>query len=263
MVNLPLRIPSLVLVVMLGGSAPALGQTGDPRPREAKAACAAGEIQKGIRLLADLFADTEDWNWVYNQGRCYQQNGWADEAIERFNEYLRRAKDLTPAERAEVEKFIAELEPRRQRREADSPALTPPPVATAPGPEVQTSLVPAPDPTDRRLTIGAIALGGAGVVGLIGGLIFGARVRNIQDEVEGWNGGGEGAVPYADYRDKENSAHRNNIGQWVSYSVGALALAGGGACLYLKLRRRQAEPAVALVPTLLPGGGGGQLRLRF
>ena len=113
----------------------------DPRPREARAACAAGEIQKGIRILADLYADDEDLTWVYNQGRCYQQNGWADEAIERFQEYLRRARDITPAERGEVEKFIAELETRRQRRDSDVSALTPPPVPT-PAPAVQTTLPP-------------------------------------------------------------------------------------------------------------------------
>ena len=101
------------------------------------------------------------------------------------------------------------------------------------------------------------------MAGLVGGLIFGARVNSLEDEVESWNGRGEGQVPTPTTATGEQSAHRNNIAQWVSYSVGALALAGSGACLYLKLRRRQGEPAVALVPTLLPGGGGGQLRLRF
>jgi hypothetical protein len=243
-------------------TAPTGQPSDDPRPREARAACAAGEIQKGIRILADLYADDEDLTWVYNQGRCYQQNGWADEAIERFQEYLRRAKDITPAERAEVEKFIGELETRRQRRDLDVSTLTPPPVPT-PAPAVQTTLPPAPDPIDRRLTIAAISLGGAGVVGLAGGLFFGARVNRLEQEVESWNGRDEGKVSTADYRAREQSAHRNYIAQWVSYSIGALALAGSGACLYLKLRRTQSEPAVALVPTFMPGGGGGQLRLRF
>ena len=234
----------------------------DPRPREAKAACAAGEIQKGIRLLADLYADTEDLTWVYNQGRCYQQNGWADEAIERFQEYLRRAADITPAERAEVEQFIAELEQRRQRREPDIKTLTPPSVPAAP--VAVQPLPPAPDPLDRRLTIGAITLGGVAVAGIVGGLVFGARVNSLEDEVESWNATRtEDKVPYADYRSREQSARRNAIAQWASYSVGALALAGSGACLYLKLRRQQAEPALALSPALLPGGGGAQLRLRF
>jgi hypothetical protein len=268
-VTRPPRCLALLLAALLGLPLPAAAQTGpagqtgdDPRPREAKAACAAGEIQKGVRLLADLYADTEDLTWVYNQGRCYQQNGWADEAIERFQEYLRRATDITPAERAEVEKFIAELEARRQRREPDIQTLTPPPMPAGPV-AVQAPLPPAPDPLDRRLTIGAITLGGVGLAGLVGGLIFGARVNSLEDEVESWNTRGEGQVPSAEYRDREQSAHRNNVAQWVSYSVGALALAGSGACLYLKLRRRQGEPSVALAPTLLPGGGGGQLRLRF
>jgi hypothetical protein len=101
------------------------------------------------------------------------------------------------------------------------------------------------------------------VAGLVGGLLLGARVNTLENEVEGWNTRGEGQVSYADYRSKEQSAHRYAVGQWVSYSVGALALAGSGVCLYLKLRRRSGEATMALAPVLTPGGAGGVLRLRF
>jgi hypothetical protein len=238
----------------------------DPRPREAKAACAAGEIQKGIRLLADLYADTEDLNWVYNQGRCYQQNGWADEAIERFQEYLRRAPDIPPAERAEVERFIAELETRRQRRSPDvTVPVAPSPVAAAAGsgPQLQATPARAPDPLQRRLAIAAVTFGAAGGVALVAGLAFGSKVRSLEKEVEGWNGLPEGAVQPQDYWDRQRSARRYEIGQRVSYSLGALALAGGGACLYLGWRRQHREPSVALGPLWFDRGAGGQLRLRF
>jgi hypothetical protein len=259
----------LAVWLALAVAAPAVARAQpaeDPRPREAKAACAAGEIQKGIRLLADLYADTEDLNWVYNQARCYQQNGWADEAIERFQEYLRRARDITPAERQEVDGFIAELEQRRQRRAGDAPlpGLTPPPPAAGPGSEAQlTAAPPRAEHPGRRLSIAGVTLAGVGAAALVSGLWFGSRVRSLEREAEDWNTTGQ--VTAAQYQDNQRSAHRNEVGQWISYSAAALALAGSGTCLYLRLRRRPEASrwSLALSPSLLPGGGGGQLRLRF
>jgi len=41
-----------------------------------------------VDLLAQLFVETGDVNYIYNQGRCYEQNGKFGEAILRFREFF-------------------------------------------------------------------------------------------------------------------------------------------------------------------------------
>ena len=36
--------------------------------KAAKKACAVGDFQKGVDILADLFVETDDPGWIYNQG---------------------------------------------------------------------------------------------------------------------------------------------------------------------------------------------------
>ena len=49
----------------------------------AKKACLSGDTRKGTEILADLFIDTNDANHIFNQGRCYEQNGEKSQAIPR------------------------------------------------------------------------------------------------------------------------------------------------------------------------------------
>jgi hypothetical protein len=60
----------------------------DPRVDEALTACLAGEVQKGMRLLAELYTASRDPIWIYNQARCYQQGGQLTMALSRFKEFL-------------------------------------------------------------------------------------------------------------------------------------------------------------------------------
>jgi hypothetical protein len=90
------------------GSASGQGDSKDAKERAAKKACLNGEAEKGIKLLTDLYVDTNDPNYIFNQGRCYEQGSLYREAIERFREYLRKAKAASDAERAEANKHIAD-----------------------------------------------------------------------------------------------------------------------------------------------------------
>ncbi len=78
--------------------------------KAAKRACLAGDYVTGVRILADLFLDSNDPTYLFNQGRCYEQNVRYEEAIGRFNEYLRKAPNLTATERADTEAHIAACE---------------------------------------------------------------------------------------------------------------------------------------------------------
>jgi tetratricopeptide (TPR) repeat protein len=86
----------------------AFGQRQNPREIQARKDCSTGSYVSGTALLAELYAETGDENFVFNQARCYQQNGRPDEAIERFREYLRIARYPSPDETTKVERHIAE-----------------------------------------------------------------------------------------------------------------------------------------------------------
>ena len=40
------------------------------RERAAKRACLTGDVERGVEFLADLYIDTNDTNYIFNQGRC-------------------------------------------------------------------------------------------------------------------------------------------------------------------------------------------------
>jgi hypothetical protein len=61
---------------------------------QAQRACLAGEVTTGIRLLAELYAATNDPRWLFNQGRCYEQNREPRAASERFREFLREGRAI-------------------------------------------------------------------------------------------------------------------------------------------------------------------------
>ena len=51
--------------------------------KAAKKACITGDYRKGIDILGDLFVETNDATYVFNQGRCFQQNHRWEEALDR------------------------------------------------------------------------------------------------------------------------------------------------------------------------------------
>src|SRR5687768_17021374 len=81
---------AVAVAVVAGGPPVAFGQSGagaaanDRREDEARKECLAGRTQRGIDLLAELFTETKDPNYIFNQARCFQQNSRPDEAIGRF-----------------------------------------------------------------------------------------------------------------------------------------------------------------------------------
>jgi len=135
----------------------ALAQAQDPREIEARKDCLSGKYQAGTGLLAELFAETGNANFVYNQARCFEQNSKPDEAIQRFREYLRIAGNLSADDKAGVEGHIAEcramVAEQEQRSSAPmetgksgaaAPTTPVPSAAVAPPTEASTALTPIP-----------------------------------------------------------------------------------------------------------------------
>ena len=157
----------------------------DTKERAARKACLLGDVKTGTEILADLYLDTKDPTHIYNQGRCYEQNGENQQAALRFREYLRKAPRLPAAEVEEVERKIKELQGKDAGRAAGTailppaappaattlpqPTAAPDPVANRPDPLGVAQPAPAPAPTEASPlykrwwfwgAIGAVAAGG-------------------------------------------------------------------------------------------------------
>jgi hypothetical protein len=163
-----LHLAAVLVSLGLAAAAPARRGAGPPDPRilEARKACAAGQVERGVELLAEIVAERNDANAIYNQGRCYQSNGRPEQALARFREYLRIAPKLRRRDRQQVNAFIRELQQEleaKARRTAPSPGPTPPaasPTAAAAPPPVPArsktsepaATVPAPPPSEPAAT---------------------------------------------------------------------------------------------------------------
>src|SRR5512144_2326329 len=78
----------------------------EDKERAAKKACLSGDFAQGVSLLTDLYVDTNDSTYIFNQGRCYEQGNRCEEAIISFREYLRKTKDAGHASDGRAEQHI-------------------------------------------------------------------------------------------------------------------------------------------------------------
>ncbi len=122
----------------------------DKHEIDARQAFAAGRYQEALNLYAELYADKVHPTYLRNIGRCYQNLKQPEKAINAFRDYLRQAKGVNDAERAEVEGYIAEMEKlQAQQEEAARPPQ--PVVQPQPQPTGPTSPTPQPQPADNTL----------------------------------------------------------------------------------------------------------------
>ena len=127
-------------VFLLAASSARAGDR-ETQERAAKKACLLGDFKKGTEILADLYLDTNDPTYLFNQGRCLEQNGQNEPAILRFQEYLRKAEGLAPADADALRRRIDDLQAALERR--GKPALAEPVPVPTPAPEATTSPTPA------------------------------------------------------------------------------------------------------------------------
>jgi tetratricopeptide (TPR) repeat protein len=121
----------------------------DGAEMKARTHYAAGEYKEALEIYARLYAETMHPTYLRNIARCHQNLGNPDKAISSFREYLRKAHDLTPDQRKEIEGYIAEMEQLKQSKaKPEPPPAAPPPAAappaTAPPPESAPPLVGPP-----------------------------------------------------------------------------------------------------------------------
>jgi tetratricopeptide (TPR) repeat protein len=243
------------------------------RERAARKACLDGDYAKGVSLLSDLFLDTHDSTFIFNQGRCLEQNRRYEEAIAKFEEYLHAAESskLSRSDRAAARKHIADckesLAQQPVRTETPPPpVVVSPPAAPAPQPQAKVpppvvALKPATSPAQpagaghtglRTAGIATAAVGGAA---LIAGVILNLKVNSMANDMEK-------PASYSDSKESDRKTYET-LG-WVSYGVGAACVATGAILYLLGLRDSGTRPgSVALLPSLSSGHLGAVLQGGF
>jgi hypothetical protein len=218
-----------------------------------------GDYQKGVDILADLFIETGDPTHLFNAGRCLQMaNRWS-ESISRFNEYLRKAKGISDSERAETERQIADCEASLARTTAqggpvvvarvETPASDPVP------PEVSNK--PAPPPSGgspgKGMRTAGIICAAVGVAAVATGVGLALKTRSLGSDAQS-SGGATQA--------QEDERKSLVTWGWVSYSLGAAAIATG-AVLYVLGWPSDKSTNVSLLPVPTANGAAMILQGRF
>jgi hypothetical protein len=241
----------LLVLLLATGSA----QAADPDPslakiealeKEARAACDGGRLDEGVRILAELFAKTDDGNYIFNQGRCYQQNGRPQEAVMRLEVYIKRP-DADPTASARAKEIIAELRPPPPPVDVDLP-----PPAAAPGPA---------DP-GRTLRRAGLVVAAAGLAALGTATYFGLQIAPIKEDANREAQAIAGMMPASPaaiqrLNDLNARGDRAELLQWISIGVGATALTTGAVLTYLGLQTDADAHLGVRVQPLLAGASLG------
>ena len=105
-----LILSSLLVFAVVVLATPSRAIAEDAREVEGRAAFSKGDYTRALDIFARLYAENGDPIYLRNIGRCHQKLRHADPAIDAFRDYLRRGHKLKPAEKKEVEGFIAEMQ---------------------------------------------------------------------------------------------------------------------------------------------------------
>ncbi len=197
---------------------------------------------------------------LFNMGQAYRLAGDCELARDAYQRF--RAEDPTAIERTNVSERIAEMERCiADRTPPPAPLPTPAPravldtipaevVAQSPALPPRPRHPPADDRRGRRWTGGALAGGGAALVGT--GVYFWMRAGNHADELsDDFAGGGEWSDEASRREDAITSDRRLAI---VLGGVGGLSMAAGAYLLWSGRQRARTRQLV-----LIPTAGGAEV----
>jgi tetratricopeptide (TPR) repeat protein len=233
------------------------GDSKEAKERAAKKACLNGETAKGVALLTDLYVDTNDPTYIFNQGRCYEQTNRCEEAIVRFREYLRKTPNGTERDHADLAKHIADCEALIAKSGSGSTAL---PMATNPPAPKGARPEPLPDaagvatPAEKAEESGqdirrpGVGLRVAGVITMSAGtaLVLAGGALNLKHNAMVHDIQGDYSVSTAD------SAQTYKTLSTVGYGAGAACLLGGAVLYWMGHRAGH----VVIAPSPVAGRAG-------
>ena len=133
----------LLLVALLAAAPRAVaGEDDSAAELKARTYFVQGEFKQALDIYTRLYVETMHPTYLRNIGRCQQNLGEPDKAIASFREYLRKAKDLSADQRAEIDGYIAEME-QLKRSKANGATASSAAATSAPPPEARPA-EPAP-----------------------------------------------------------------------------------------------------------------------
>jgi hypothetical protein len=260
-------VTPVVVVLLLSAAPPAAS---DPLPAieareaDARTACGQGRVEDAIAILGLLFDRTGDSGYLFNQGRCYQQNGRRDEALIRFRAFLQRP-DITPDARTRAEQYVDELargpapqaRPLVAGRAVALPLREPPSVTDAPPPAEATDQA-----GPRPLRVAAVVAAGVAVASVGTATYFALRVRNTMKTRDRELERPEPPPPDRVF-ELDRRGRTAESWQWVFLGTGAVALATGAACYLVDRRLAQGSEQASVSLLFAPGGGGALVKGTF
>jgi tetratricopeptide (TPR) repeat protein len=232
------------------------------REKRAEAAFIAGHYQEAAELLDGLYAEFHSAIYLRNLGRCHQRLKNPDRAIAAFDEYLRRGKNITAAEREEVKGFIHDMEEMKRQQEAAAappppPPAPPAPVVTTPPPPVvaaapapPAAVLPPPIPmvatsapppsTGSGKLVGGLLLGAAGLLAGGGGVMLATSWSEFK------RGQHLGCPGYYDCTHIKNRVDARSLWAKVLFGVAGATAIAGGTVLVLSFRRDSSSASTGL-----------------
>ncbi len=280
-------VPLAFLVAILAMPEAAWAAGTETKERAAKTACLSGDYAKGVALLAELYVSTNDIAYLFNQGRCFEQNGKYEEAIVRFREFQRKNADAGNPPDAAAERHIADCQALLDKGKPASPVSPTPavvpgaspmptiPLTTAPVESAGPVSVPAqPEPIpvaataanggDRGagLRTAGIVTFAVGVAAVATGVALNLKANSLATELDGAASTGNSSTTLYT-RSKESSRSTYETLSWVGYGVGGACLAAGAVFYYLGHSRRAGQATVSLLPAAGPEHVGAVVQGAF
>jgi len=256
---MPRTLGLLVCCLLVGRVARAQESGQDPRVAEAKVACVAGDYQKGVRLLAEIYIATNDPIWIFNQGRCYHQNAQPALALSRFREFLRKNQGAPGEDLRDAQNYIAEIEAELQRVQ---------PAQTSTAPPVEPAVVVASDATlpaakpGRGLRYAGVTAFVVGGLAVVSGVTFTLLMHRASNDIEAQTSGKD--ANWSDVSGKYADGNRYQTLQWVGYWVGAAALITGTVLYWMGAASAEPKQSAARAfPLFMANGAGAGLHVAF
>lgn len=254
----------MAVVPLLLATPSALAANRQARERAARKACLAGDAAKGVEMLAELFVETKDPTYIFNQGRCFEQNRLYRDAAARFEEYLRSADTQLRAEdRAAAQKHIVDCQEKDARERADSPLQPTAPTVTTPTPAPAVAPEPTPPPPEHAPSVVAeptrppaagerrwglmtagIITSAVGLGGIVTGVIFNVKANSTVNDMETKLGA------YSDAKSNDQKNYKTVA--WVGYGAGAALAVAGAVLMGVGATRLGSAPStdIAFVPAV-------------
>lgn len=221
------------------------------------------EYEKALAEYKAAYVALPDPAFLFNIGQCHRKLGQNQEALNFFQQYLKKAAPDDP-NRAQVEARIRDLEAEEKQKPPAAapsqpapatPIATTPPSATFPA-QPATDTVAArpthPPPSEeasshgRGLRVSGIAAGAAGVASIATAVYFYTRARHYSDKVSN--------ADIVDPADEQAGKDAETM-QWVFYSAGAGLIATGAVLYWLGWSSDNPRHAT-VTPLLGPGLAG-------